>query len=165
MDHLIAPQRPLGYDRQSAVENLLSSLDEAVREMTAIDQLNGKFWSEAVRHLAVRRANWLTNGTGPDSIVLGAEVRPTLADFIRALAGDTENLLALVYTVRQNGGDKAALATAFKEAEVDLNAEIDFAEHLLKISPRAIGLGRVQLDATREVLNGTPSANLTLPSL
>ena len=53
----------------------------------------------------------------------------------------------------------------FKEAEVDLNAEIDFAEHLLKISPRAIGLGRVQLDATREVLNGTPSANLTLPSL
>jgi hypothetical protein len=165
MDHLIAPQRPLGYDRQSAVENLLSSLDEAVREMTAIDQLNGKFWSEAVRHLAVRRANWLTYGTGPDSIVLGAEVRPTLADFIRALAGDTENLLALVYTVRQNGGDKAALATAFKEAEVDLNAEIDFAEHLLKISPRAIGLGRVQLDATREVLNGTPSANLTLPSL
>ena len=155
----------MGYDRQSAIENLLSSLDEAVREMTAIDQLNGKFWSEAVRHLAVRRANWLSNRTGPDGVVLGVEVKPTLTDFIRALAGDTENLLALAYAVQQNGVDKTAVATAFKEAEVDLNSEIDFAEYLLEISPRAIGLSKVQLDAAREILNDTPPDQTALSLL
>lgn len=152
MDHLIGPPRSLGYDRLSATENLLPRLEEAVREMTAIDQLNWKFWSEAVRHLAIRRAKWLAGDGMPNRLALSAEARPTLADFIRALAGDTENLLALAYAAQRNGIDLAVLAAAFKEAEVDLNAEIAIAEQLLAISPRAIGLTQAQLNAAREVV-------------
>ena len=157
MDHLISPPRPLDYDRSSVIKDLLPRLDEAVREMTAIDQLNGKFWSEAVRHLAIRRAKWLSNSTEPNSVVLSAEVKPTLADFIRTLAGDTENLLALVHAAQQNGVDRAALAIAFKEAEVDLNAEINIADYLLAISPQAIGLTKAQLDVAREIFHDMPS--------
>jgi hypothetical protein len=132
--------------------------------MTAIDQLNGKFWSEAVRHLAIRRAKWLSSGTEPNSIAINAEVKPTLVDFIRSLAGDTENLLALVYVAQRNGIDRATLAAAFKAAKVDINAEISIAVHLLAISPRAIGLNQAQIDSAREVLNDTPTANPTIPS-
>ncbi len=149
MDHLIGPQQPLGYDQRTALEGLLPLLDEAVSEMTAIDQLNGKFWSEAFRHLAIRRAKWLSIGTGPNSVALSAETKPILADFIRALAGDTENLLALAYVAQQNGVDRTALADAFKVAGVNINAEIAIADHLLAISPRAIGLNKAQLDAVR----------------
>jgi hypothetical protein len=163
MDHLIWPLRPLNYDQSSAIENLLPRLDETVREMTAIDQLNGKFWSEAVRHLAIRRAQWLSGRAAPLGVAVSADAKPTLADFIRALAGDTENLLALAYVVQRNGVDRAALAAAFKAAEVDLNAEIAIAEHLLAISPRAIGLNEAQLDAAREVMHDTPPANSTAP--
>ena len=151
MDHLISPQRPLGYDRRTALEGLLRLLDEAVREMAAIDQLNGKFWSEAVRHVAIRRATWLSNRTAPGGVSLGAEVTPTLADFIRALAGDTENLLALAEVAQRNGVDSAALATAFQTAEIDINAEIAIAERLLAISTRAMGLNEAQLDAARKI--------------
>lgn len=145
MDHLIRPQRPLAYDLRTALERLLPLLDEAVREMTVTDQLNGKFWSEAVRHLAIRRATWLSDPAAPNVVALSAEAKPTLADFIRALAGDTENLLALAYVAQQNGIRGAALATAFKAAGVDIGAEIAIAQHLLEISPRAIGIGEVQL--------------------
>jgi hypothetical protein len=165
MDYLIGLQRPLGYDQRTALEGLLPLLDEAVREMTAIDQLNGKFWSEAVRHLAIRRAQWLSGRAAPTGVALGVEVKPTLADFIRDLAGDTENLLALAYVALRNGLDKAALATAFKAAEVDISTEIAIAERLLAISPRAIGLNKAQLDAAREVLHDTPPATSAVPSL
>ena len=84
MDSLIAPPRPLDYDRSSAIENLLPRLDEAVREMTAIDQLNGKFWSEAVRHLAIRRAKWLPGCAAPNGVALSADAKPTLADLYGA---------------------------------------------------------------------------------
>ncbi len=160
IDHLILPQRPLVYDRLSAIEGLLPLLGEAVREMTAIDQLNGKFWSEAMRHLAIRRAAWLS-GSGAQStgagVVLGPEVKPTLADFISDLAGDTENLLALVYVALRNGLEKTAVVNAFKEAGVDLRAEIGIAERLLAISPRAIGLTEAQVDEARGLLINEPT--------
>jgi hypothetical protein len=151
MDHLINPPRPLDYDRRAAVEALLLLLSKAVHEMAAIDQFNGKFWAEAVRHLAIRRAKWLSGGTAPDSITVAAEAKPTLADFIRDLAGDTENLLALAYVVHQNGVDNAELAAAFKTAEVDINNQIVLAQRLLAISPRAIGLNEAQLKVVRDV--------------
>ncbi len=156
MDHLIGPARPLSYDRKTAVEGLLPLLDEAVREMIAIDQLNGKYWSEAVRHLAIRRAKWLSSDTERNDIALGAEMKPTLADFIRTLAGDTENLLSLAYVAQQNGIDRGAIAAAFKAAEVDINAEFVIAERLLAISQRAIGINAAQLDAARHFLRETP---------
>lgn len=162
MDHVIWPQRPLGYDRCSALEGLLPLLDEAAREMAAIDQLNGKFWSEAVRHLAIRRVKWLSNSDTLACGTLGQEAAPTLVDFIRTLAGDTENLLAFAYVAQQNGVDRGVLATAFRAAEVDVNAELAIAENLLAISPRAIGLSEAQLNAARWLLNdislGNPSA-------
>ena len=152
MDHLIWPPHSINCDRSSAIENLLRCLDEAVREMIATDQLNGKFWSEAVRHLAIRRAKWLSSPTGSDSVAISAEAKPVLADFIRALAGDTENLLSLVYVAQRNGIDNAVLAAAFKVAEVDISTEIAIADHLLAISSRAIGLNASQLDVAREVM-------------
>ncbi|MGA2366520.1 MAG: hypothetical protein ABSG12_13625 [Steroidobacteraceae bacterium] len=155
MDHLIGPQRSLGYDRLTVLERLLPRLDDAVREMTAIDQLNGRFWSEAVRHLTIRRAKWLSGPAAPQGIALSAEAKPTLADFIRTLAGDTENLLALAHISQQNGVDKAVLAAAFNAAQVDIKAEIAIAEHLLAISPRAIGLDEAQLEAAREIAQYT----------
>jgi hypothetical protein len=155
MDHVIQPQRPLGYDRRTALERLLAILNEAVNEMAAVDQLNGKFWSEAIRHLAIRRAKWLCGPAAPEDLAVSAQLKPSLSDFIRALAGDTENLLALVYVARRNGIDKSTIAGAFRAAEVDLSAELSLAEHLLAISPRAIALNQGQVNAAREVLEGS----------
>jgi len=151
MDYLIGPQRPLGYDQRTALEGLLPLLDEAVSEMAAIDQLNGKYWSEAVRHLAIRRAKWNSSCAAPNGVALSNDAKPTLADFIGALAGDTENLLALAFVAQRNGVDRAELAAAFKAAGVNIKAEIAIAEHLRAISPRAIDLNEAQLDAAREI--------------
>jgi hypothetical protein len=157
LDHLILPQRTLPYTRQSAMQGLLPLLDEAIREMAAIDQLNGKFWIEAKRHLAVRRATWLS-GTGlrqtnADVVALDPETKPTLADFIRDSAGDTEGLLTLVQVALLNHVEKSALVDAFKEARVDLGAEIEIAMQLLEISPRAANFGQAQIDAASELLS------------
>jgi hypothetical protein len=156
LDHLILPQRTLPYTRQSAMEGLLPLLDEATREMAAIDRLNGKFWIEAKRHLAVRRATWLS-GTGirqtnADIVTLDPRAKPTLADFIRDSAGDTEGLLTLVQVALLNHVEKSALVDAFREARVDLGAEIEIAMQLLEISPRAANLGQAQIDAASELL-------------
>jgi len=161
MDHLIWPQRPLGNDLRTVIGGLLPLLDEAVREMTAIDQLNGKFWSEAARHLAIRRARWLSEPVASNVIALGADAKPTLADFIRALAGDTENLLALTHVAQQNGVDCAALVAAFKTAGVDIEAEIAIAQHLLDISPRAIGISEAQLNAARAMAKKDSGAEVS----
>jgi hypothetical protein len=100
MDHLITPSRKLSCDRKSALEGLLSSLTETVREMAAIDQINNGYWGEATRHLAIRRAVWLAkNGAEPsptEDAVFGEETTPTFADYIRRLAGDVEGLFAMV---------------------------------------------------------------------
>ncbi|MBW5287918.1 hypothetical protein [Burkholderia gladioli] len=77
-----------------------------------------------------------------------------ISDFIRALAGDTENLLALACVAQQNRVDKVVIANAFVEAEINLHAEIELAERLLSISPRAIGLDKAQIDAAREIIRG-----------
>lgn len=112
----------------------------------------------AVRHLAIRRAKWLSGAPASNGVALNAEAKPTLADFIRALSGDTENLLALTYVARQNGVEGSALAAAFKAADVDITAEVAIADKLLAISPRAIGLNEAQLGAARDVLWDAPGA-------
>ncbi len=152
MDHLIAPPIRLNFDRSTVIESLLRCLAEAVNEMSAIDQLNGKYWAESLRHLAIRRVKWLSGST-----VLGTEARPTLADFIKSLAGDTENLLTLVYVAQQNDVESAVLTAAFEEAQVDLGAEIAIADHLLAISPRTIALDATHLNVIREFLRQTES--------
>jgi hypothetical protein len=159
LDHVVfpQPQRTLSYDRRSATTELLLLLVEAVREMAAIDQLNGKFWIEAKRHLAVRRATWLSGiGTQPtdaEAITLDPETKPTLVDFIRDSAGDTEGLLNLVQVALHNHVEKRALADAFTKAGVDLGAEIEIAKQLLEISPKAANLGWAQIDAASGLLS------------
>ena len=48
--------------------------------------------------------------------------------------------------------EKSALVDAFKEARVDLGAEIEIAKRLLEISPRAANLGQAQIDTASELL-------------
>lgn len=156
LDHLIGPPHPLSYDRTLAIENLLRYLDNAVHEMRAIDPLNGKYWAGCFRHLAIRRAKWLSSPAGQSDVVLDVETKPTFADFIRSLAGETEDLLSLVYVARQNGVDEAVIAAALKEAEVDLGSEITIADRLLAISPRTIGLSTAQIDTVREFVRHIP---------
>lgn len=150
LDHLILPQRALIYDRKISLEALLPLLDNAVREMAAIDRLNGKFWSEALRHLAIRRAAWLANVTSPDRLAISSDAKPTLADFIQNLAGDTEGLLVLAYVAQRNGVERSALAAAFAEAKVDIETELGMAERLLAISPHAMSLTAEQLQCVHE---------------
>ena len=156
LDNLILPQRDLPYDRKLAMARLLPLLDEAVRELTAIDLLNGKFWMEAKRHLAIRRATWLSGRTtqqlNVEIVSLDPETKPTLADFIRDLAGDTEGLLNLLQMALLNGVEKSAIVNAFAESGVDLRAEIAMAKRLLEISPRAANLGQAQIDAASDLL-------------
>jgi len=134
---------------------LLPTLENAVREMAAIDRLNGKFWIEALRHLAIRRAAWLTNEVSPGRLALPSDAQPTLADFVQNLAGDTENLLILAYVAQRNGVERGVLLAAFTEAKIDMETELNIAERLLAISPRAIGLTAVQLKIVRELLETT----------
>jgi hypothetical protein len=152
MDHLLLPQRPLNYDRGVALNSLLPLLDEALREMIAIDQLNGKFWTEAVRHLAVRRAKWDSTYEIQGGTAFAVETTPTMVDFLRAIDGDTENLLALAYVALRNGVSEATLAVAFTDAQIDIHAELKIAEHLRTLSPKAIGLDKEQLDIIWQAL-------------
>ncbi len=152
LDHLILPQRALIYDRRISLEALLPALDAAAREMAAIDRLNGKFWTEALRHLAIRRAAWLANVSSSDGLAIHPDAKPTLADFIQNLAGDTENLLVLAYVALRNGVERSALVAAFTEAKVDIEAELHIAERLLAISPRAISLTADQLKSIHELV-------------
>lgn len=151
LDHLILPQRALIYDRRISLEALLPALDDAAREMAAIDRLNGKFWSEVLRHLAIRRAVWLADVSSTDRLVLRSDAKPTLADFVQNLVGDTEGLLVLAAIAQRNGVERVALVAAFAEAEVDIETELGIAERLLAISPRAISLTAEQLDSVRDL--------------
>ena len=153
MEHLIRPPQSLNLDRRKAIEALLPLLDEAIRDMMAIDQLNAQFWSEAIRHLAIRRAKWLIDPTISGDLLFGDELKPGLADFIDTLAGDTEGLLSLAYTTLLNGVDGHTLAAAFIAAGVDLKEEINIADRLIELSPRAIGLDKMQIDGMRQILN------------
>jgi hypothetical protein len=158
LDHLILPQSTLTYDRRISLEALLPVLDNAVREMAAIDRLNGKFWSEALRHLAIRRAAWLANESSSDRLAISPDAKPTLADFVQNLAGDTEGLLVLAYVAQRNGVERSALLAAFTEAKVDIETELAIAKRLLAISPRAISLTADQLKGVHELL-ATKSGN------
>jgi hypothetical protein len=155
LDYLILPQRALTYDRRISVEALLPDLDNAAREMAAIDGLNGKFWTEALRHLAIRRAALLAEVPSSDRLAIHPDARPTLADFVQNLGGDTESLLVLAYVALRNGVEKSALVAAFAEAKVDIEAELNIAGRLRAISPRAISLTADQLKSVHELVEAT----------
>ena len=159
VDHLITPSRDLICDRRAALESILPALIEAVREMTAIDSLNTIYWKECARHLAIRRAVWLSGraaaqGLG-DIIILDDLTAPTLADFVSDLNGDTEGLLGFIDAAVRNGVDRSALKTALNEAAADLNSEILLAERLLELAPKRAGISAAQIELARSILSET----------
>ena len=92
IDYIISPSRELQYERPAALRGLLSVLAKAVREMSSIDQFDRGYWSAAMRHLAIRRAVWLSRShpdPSPSAIAaFEADTKPTLTDFLGELAGD-----------------------------------------------------------------------------
>jgi hypothetical protein len=156
MDHVIAPSRQLPYDRRSALEGLLGALTSAVREMAAIDQLDRRHWSAAARHLAIRRAVWLAKRapeTSPTEVAFDDGTTPALADYIRDLTGNVEDLLALVEVALRNGVDSKTLKQALIKAGINLQADIDLAERLLKLDPKRAGISSEQISSACALLD------------
>lgn len=157
MDHLIAPSRQLPYERRSALKGLLGSLTDAVREMTAIDLLDRRYWIEAARHLAIRRAIWLTTRHAEPSsaseVAFDDSTTPTFADYIRDLTGDLDGLLALIEVALRNGVDPNKLKRTLIEARVNLQTDIDLAERLLKLDPKRAGFSSEQISSARGLLD------------
>jgi hypothetical protein len=87
-----------------------------------------------------------------DRLAIHPDAKPTLADFVHNLAGDTESLLVLAYVAVRNGVEQSALVAAFAEAKVDIEAELHIAERLMTISPRAISLTADQLKSVHELV-------------
>ncbi|MHB8390265.1 MAG: hypothetical protein ACYDBH_11885 [Acidobacteriaceae bacterium] len=156
MDHAVAPSRQLPYERRAALEGLLCSLTEMVREMAAIDQLDRRYWSEAARHLAIRRAVWLAKRDPEPSRVAEAAfdegTKPALADYVRDLTGDIEGLLALVEVALRNDVNPETLKRALTDAGIDLLTDIALAERLLKLDAKRAGFSPEQISSARALL-------------
>jgi hypothetical protein len=157
IDYIISPNRELQYDRPVALRGLLSVLAKAVTEMSSIDQFDRGYWSAAMRHLAIRRAVWLSRShpdPSPSAIAaFEADTKPTLADFLGELAGDSEGLLGFLEVALRNRVDRDSLKRALVAARIDLHAEVTLAERLLDLAPRRVGIGPEQLASARSLLN------------
>jgi len=156
LDHMIVPTRELKYDRRSAAGELVHLLTDFVHELEAIDRLDRGYWRDAMRHLAIRRAVWLSaqhiDGSQAPGIALDPGITPTLVDYIRDLAGNVENLLAFIDVALRNQVDRGTLRAAIDGAGIDLSSTIEFAERLMKLDPRRAGVGEAQLSAGRSLL-------------
>lgn len=151
MDQLTAPGRNIPYDRRKSIQKMLSHLFDGVRDLLAIDQFHQPFWNEALRHLAVRRSAWLSEGKAREEIALDDTAAPTLADFVRSLQGETEELLHLALASDTNKFPAGAIATAFLEAGVDWQKEVALARTLLQITPRSIRLNEGHMKRVSEI--------------
>lgn len=165
LDHVVWPQRTIPEDRVAVAARLIALLDDALREMSAIDPLDQQFWSEAARHLAVRRARWLSANAGADGLALPDSVRPTVADFISRLKGDTDELLNLAYVLQRNGLAPKTIAAAFEEAGIDLGEEVRLAERLRALSPKLTSISEVQLEAVQALAPTKPTQFRPPPGL
>jgi hypothetical protein len=157
MDHIIMPIRPLAYDRRPVLEELLSSLAEAVNEMASIDHADQGFWGDAMRHLAIRRAVWFSGRQPQASPAAGVsfdeKTWPRLEDFIRWLRGDVQALIGFVEVALRNRVDPATLEQALDAAGVDLKKESALAERLIALDPKRAGITTEQLAAAATLLN------------
>ena len=127
------------------------TLADAVREMAAIDRLNLVYWKEAVRHLAVRRAIWVGSSEGRPASFQD-QSRPAFADFVNDLSADTESLLVLLQMALRNGSTKEFVRQALNESGIDLSAHIAFANRLIAIDKRRIGISDEQLAVARALI-------------
>ena len=156
MDQLIAPDRALLCDRQQTLKAFLPMLTSAVREMAAIDRLDLGYWSQALLHLATRRAVWLVNPreSVTEKLVFNDQIAPTLADFIPEFNGDTESLLGLVEVLVRNGVALESVKHAIGQTNVDLVKEIRQAERLLQLSPKHFRITANQISVARTLVDG-----------
>lgn len=150
MDQFNVRQEAADDSSSAKLGDLLRTLDEAAREMSAIDHLNSAYWNSAMNHLAIRRAIWGRAGSGSYSLPLSTE--PTLAHFTHWLNGDVGGLLKLVVDANQNGVSPSTIYNAFVQAGINSNAQIDLARKLLAESPRSLGLSTDQVNLVADLL-------------
>jgi hypothetical protein len=140
------------YDRQTSLENLFAQLTDAVKEMSNIERLAGGYWSEAFRHLAIRRALWV-NSDLPLEAIFQEHAKPSFGDFLRELSEDAEALLILLNVALKNNVRRDILKTAIDESKINLLAQIDLADRLLVIDRRRAGIGPEQIATARSFLD------------
>ena len=129
LDAFVDKSRNIRGDRNVLAMKLLGLLKRSVQDMSAIDHLNSSYWVDTYRHLLVRRAKWTDKVEGL-AVELGSVASPTLSEFLRYVANDTEMLLAVTQVMRMNGVRDEIQRSALHEANVDLAQKIDVAEQL-----------------------------------
>ena len=145
------------YDRQTSLEELFSLLVDTVREMSSIERFGGVYWSEAFRHLAIRRAVWVKSDI-PLAATFQEHAKPSFGDFLRELSGDPEALLALLDVALKNKVRRDILKTSIDETGINLLAQIDLADRLLAIDRRRAGIGPEQISTARSFLDRQASS-------
>jgi hypothetical protein len=157
MDQIIMPVRPLTYDRRATFAELLPALAETVKEMAAIDHSDQGYWGDAMRHLAIRRAVWLS-GKHPESSPMAAvafddAVRPMLEDFVRDIRGDVQGLMGFIEVALRNHVYQEQLRRVIETVGFNLRKEIDLATRLVELDPKRARITPEQLEAAQGLLS------------
>lgn len=148
----VDPNCRLKCDRQKMLEELLGLLFYAVQEMATIDISNRRYWSEALRHLAIRRAVWVGDAQ-PFAAVFGEQSKPSLGDFLEELSVETEGLFALLEVALRNGVDRQTLQQTLIESGINLETQIAFADRLRDNDSKRAGISSDQLSTVRSLLD------------
>ena len=152
LDCIADPRRKILSDRQSTFEDLFGDLARAVAELDAIDRFDQNYWSDALRHLAIRREIWASHVAPATAVSFQETTRPTLSDFFATLAPDTENLLALIEVALRNKVHPDTLREALIKSNVNIEDHIRFAERLIELSPKRASVSANQIAAARSLL-------------
>ncbi|MFA6223418.1 MAG: hypothetical protein WC647_14000 [Desulfomonilaceae bacterium] len=152
LECVVDPNCRVKCDRQKMLEELLGLLFYAVQEMATIDISNRRYWSEALRHLAIRRAVWVGDAQ-PFAAVFGEQSKPSLGDFFMELSVETEGLFALLEVALRNRVDRQTLQQTLIESGIDLAAQIAFADRLRDTDSKRAGISSDQLSAVRSLLD------------
>jgi len=146
------------YERQPALDTLLPLLTNAANEMTAIDRRDQHYWSEAIRHLAIRRALWTAaaedggHSNSPIEIGFSPDTAPSLGQFFCGFRENIESLLAMLEASLRNGVSVETLQNAIQFANIDLAAQVKFAKQLRDISPKHYPISDNQIAAATRLL-------------
>src|ERR1700733_6000529 len=118
LDCIVDPNRKIFGDRQTALERLFELLASAVREMSVIDRFDRSYWTDALRHIAIRRAIWSADMNLTSHATFREAAKPAFVDFVAQLSSDTENLLALIEVALRNKVKPETLLQALDKAGI-----------------------------------------------